>query len=120
MLEFLLFKYLVTILAVEKRRDKKRGNDMKRTFVVLMAIMFAGMAVSVQAADVTFKPGSVDLTLEPGNSAVKTLEANGNSVSAAHTIMVSVGADSVLTGDEEITHDWLVPQPNGNVVLEHP
>ena len=78
---------------------------MKRTLVVLMAMTFAGMAVSVQAADVTFNPGSVALTVEPGKSAVANLMVNADST-VAHTIYLQVGS---VMSQGNLPPGWLSP-----------
>lgn len=79
---------------------------MKRTLVVIMAIMFAGMAVNVQAAIVTFDPGSIVLSVEPGQSAVANLEVNANS-RVAYTISLRVG--SILAPQGNLPPGWLRP-----------
>jgi len=53
--------------------QQKKGLEMKRLLVVLMAMIFAGLAVSAQAANITFYPGSVALNIEPGKSAAANL-----------------------------------------------
>ena len=78
---------------------------MKRTLVVLMAMIFAGMAVSAQAATVTFNPGSVAFNVEPGNSAVATLVVNADS-RTPYSLYLNVG--SVLTGGN-LPPGWLAP-----------
>ena len=84
---------------------------MKRALVVLMAMTFAGMAVSVQAANVTFNPGSVALTVEPGKSAVANLMVNAES-RAPHTIYLRVG--SVLA-QGNLPANWVKPANVGLV-----
>lgn len=66
---------------------------MKKTLVVvLMVMMFSGMAVSVQAANVSFNPGSVALTVEPGKSAAATLLVNVSSTAPVYIISMMVGS----------------------------
>ena len=85
---------------------------MKRSLVVLMAMFFAGMAVSAQAANVTFNPGSVALTIEPGNSAVADLVVTADSATG-YTIYLRVG--SVLGPDSNMPASWLNPAELGFV-----
>ncbi len=72
---------------------RKRGLEMKKVLVVSMAIMFAGVAAIAQAANVTFNPGSVEVTCEPGTKAVAKLMANAESTEG-FTMYLQV--DSVL------------------------
>ena len=97
-------RVILTISAAEMRRDKKRGFKMKRALVVLMAMLFAGMAANVQAANVTFNPGSVALTVEPGKSAAVNLVVNADS-RASYTINLRVG--SLAQGN--LPPGWLRP-----------
>ena len=78
---------------------------MKKVLVVSMAIMFAGMAAIAQAANVTFNPGSVALTCEPGKSTVAKLMANADSASS-YSIYMQVG--SVMT-QGNLPPGWLKP-----------
>ena len=77
---------------------------MKRSLVVLMAMIFAGMAASVQAANVTINPGSVALTVEPGTSAVANLVVTADS-RTPYTIYLNVGR--IAQGD--LPAGWLRP-----------
>ncbi|MCK4837819.1 MAG: hypothetical protein KAS94_03395 [Desulfobulbaceae bacterium] len=79
---------------------------MKRWLIVLMAIMFAGMAVNVQAADVSFAPGSKAITVEPGKSAIAKMVVNGSST-VPYTIYLRIG--SLLDQGGNLPAGWLKP-----------
>ena len=66
-----------------------------------MALIFAGLAVSAQAANITFNPGSVALTIEPGKSAVANLLVTTDSRNT-YTIALDIARGDDLTG-------WLSP-----------
>jgi hypothetical protein len=67
-------------------------------------MVFAGLVVSAQAANIKFNPGAVSLTVEPGKSAVATLVASADST-APYTIYLNVG--SMTQGN--LPASWLSP-----------
>ena len=52
---------------------------MKRILIVTITVFFAIMVTNVQAADVSIDPGSVELTIESGNSAAADLLVKADS-----------------------------------------
>jgi len=79
---------------------------MKKTLVLLMAMMFSGVAVGVQAATVHFSPGAVAMTIEPGKAAAINLSVNGNSNARYYEITLMVGT-AVTQGN--LPASWLKP-----------
>jgi uncharacterized membrane protein len=79
---------------------------MKKSLVVVMVMLFSGMAVSVQAANVAFNPGAVALNIEAGQSAVVNLVANASSNSRYYVITLQVGS-TVEQGN--LPQSWLNP-----------
>ncbi len=79
---------------------------MKKTLVLLMAMMFSGMAASVQAANVTFNPNSVAMNIEAGNSAIVNLKINANSNASNYGIILQLGSGEVKGN---LPQGWLKP-----------
>jgi|SRR5210317_1014430 hypothetical protein len=68
------------------------GVIMKKTLIVLLSvIVVAGMALSVQAAHVTFKPQIVKLKVAPGETGRTAVTVQGSS-SKAYTLNFLVGS----------------------------
>jgi len=96
----------LTVLPRERGGKRKGELEMKKTMVVVLAMLFLGTAAGVQAANVTFNPGSVTLDVEPGNSGVAKLLVNGSSSSRYYAIKLQLGS-TVAQGN--LPQGWLKP-----------
>jgi uncharacterized membrane protein len=85
--------------------QKKGGFKMKKILIATITVFLTVMVANVQAAQVTFNPGSVALTVEAGKSAVANLTVTANS-DVPYEIFLRVG-DIVVQGN--MPHNWLVP-----------
>ena len=77
---------------------------MKRILLVTITVCLAVMVSNVQAADVTFNPDSVAITVESGKSAVANLVVKAES---KMPYMIDLRVGSVMTGN--MPSDWLRP-----------
>ena len=84
---------------------------MKKTVVVLTALLFSGMAASVQAAHVSFNPGAVKINVEAGKSSATPIQVNADSTGPVFIIKLQVGS----TVEGNLPPSWLKP---ANLILD--
>ena len=62
-----------------------------KKMIIGLTIIFIGLAINVQAANVTFDPAEARFEVEPGNSGRANLKVNGSS-SGSYTLLFKVGS----------------------------
>lgn len=76
---------------------------MKKALIALLLIIVVGLALNVQAANVTFEPEVVKLKVAPGQTGRTAITVNGSS-SNAYSLNFLVGS-KLKSGN--IPHGWL-------------
>lgn len=79
---------------------------MKKILLATITVFLSVMVANVQAADVRFNPGSVDLTVEPGESTVADLVVKGNS---RNNFRMILRLGNLLTRDSTVPRGWISP-----------
>jgi hypothetical protein len=74
--------------------------------LILVSSIFVGLAINVQAANVTFDPAEANFKVAPGEETKTTLTVNGSSTGPFHSLYFTVGAK---LGNGNIPPSWLNP-----------
>ena len=78
---------------------------MKKRLIVLLSSILVGLTVNVQAASVSFDPGSVEFQVAPGQTDKANLRVNAFS-SGAYSLYIRIGSK---LENSSIPLDWLSP-----------
>ena len=78
---------------------------MKKALIVLLSSFIAGLALNVQAANVTFIPGMVEYQAAPGEKGMKTIRTNGFST-RPYSLYLSLNSRSE---GGNLPLEWLMP-----------